>query len=561
MNIIHRIKRRVLQEQKGAALVILFMVMVVLSIIFVAFMARSISNNRASLSGKDSIQAEALAEAGIDQVKRELYELFAVYYSAQGQSSNAFNWFDDLITDPTNKYSGIPTNAVLATAANASYTVQITNVDTSISVPKYVTLVSTAVAGEVTKKVTAVISYSMSPSKVFDYSYFVNNYGWFWGGGITSQGDIRSNGDFGFNGNPSVNGDVYGSVNPDLGAAGTISGNNKNNTISQYWTQADSAARPTNPTANPQDIDGDGIVETFEYENGYDGNTDEYASQQLLEMPYLGDLTYYKSLAATKNGTIKQGGVTLVNNTHTGNIVLIGTDASPIEIDGPVVVTGDVLIKGKVKGQGTLYSGRNTHVLGDIEYVNKPSWPKPDTDPTATDALNATKDFIGIAAKGNIIVGDYTRTDWQTNVSSYLKPPFTQAYEVDPTDNGIGYVSYTSGGESYFNGNYTVNDGGTKSDGSNRKFYESSYDDTYFRTIAENSSNIRNVDAVMYTNHAFGGKVGAFTMNGSVVSRDEAIIYSGSITMNYDTRAKDKGEEFYLPRALALPHIEYLKKD
>jgi hypothetical protein len=561
MNGIKRINQRFWQGQKGAAMIILFMVVLVLSILFVAFMTRSISNNHASLTEKNSIQADTLAEAGIDQVKRELYELFQTYYSAQGQSSNAFTWFDDLVTDPTHKYSGIPKNATLPTVANAIYSVQVTSVDTSVAVPKYVTLVSTAVVSSVTKKITAVVSYSMSPSKVFNYSYFVNNYGWFYGGGITSQGDIRSNGDFEFQGNPSVNGDVYGSVNPDLGATGIISGNNSNKTISQYRSQAGSSARPTNPTADPQDINGDGIVETFPYENGYDGKTDEYASQQLLEMPYLGDLTYYKSLAATKSGTIKQGGVTLVNNTFTGNIVLIGTDANPIEISGPVVVTGDVLIKGKVKGQGTLYSGRNTHILGDIEYVNKPSWPKPDINPTGTDALNATKDFIGIAAKGNIIVGDYTRNDWQTNVSSYLKPPFTQAYKVDPTDSGIGYVSYTSKGDSYFNGNYTANDGGKKIDGSNRKFYESSYDNTYFSSIAESASSIRNVDAVMYTNHAFGGKVGAFTINGSIVSRDEAIIYTGNITMNYDTRAKDKGEEFYLPRALALPHIEYLKKD
>ncbi len=554
-------KKRSINSQKGVALIFLFMVMIVLSILFVAFMSRSISNNRASLSGKDSIQAEAMAEAGVDQAKRELYELFETYYDAQGQSSNAFIWFDDLVTDPTNKYSAIPTNAILSAVSNASYTVEITDVDTTITVPKYVTFVSTAVVGDVTKRMTAIVSYSMSPSKVFDYSYFVNNYGWFWGGGITSQGDIRSNGNFSFNGNPTVDGDVYGSVNPSLGATGSISGNNKNKTISQYWTQADDTARPTNPTANPQDIDGDGIAETFEYENGYDGSIDEYASQQLLEMPYLGDLTYYKSLAASKNGTIKQGGVTLVNGTYIGNVVLIGTDADPIEIDGPVVVTGDVLIKGKIKGQGTLYSGRNTHVLGDIEYVDGAAWPKPDTDPTGTDALNATKDFLGIAAKGNIIVGDYTRNDWKTNVRSYLKPPFTQSYKIDPTDSSIGYESYKSGGDSYFDGDYTVKDGGTKTDGSERKFYESSYDDTYFRSIAENSSSIRNVDAVMYTNHAFGGKVGAFTLNGSVVSRDEAIVYSGSITMNYDIRAKDKGEEFYLPRALALPHIEYFKKE
>ena len=279
-------------------------------------------------------------------------------------------------------------------------------------------------------------------------------------------------------------------------------------------------------------------------------------------MPYLGDLSYYTSLASSKNGTITQGGTTLVSGTYSGNIVLIGTAASPIEISGPVVVTGDVLIRGTVSGQGTIYSGRNTHILGDIEYADAASWPKPDTDPDATDALNDTKDFLGLAAKGNIVVGDYTANDWKTNVSSYLEPSFTQAYEVDPSDADIGYVSYTSGGDSYFDGDYTAYDGGTKTDGTNRRFYESSYDNSYFSSIADKSSQIRTVDAVMYTNHAFAGKVGSFTINGSLVSRDEAIIYSGNLTMNYDVRAKFRGsQDFFLPRALALPHIEYIARN
>ncbi|MFH1460021.1 MAG: type II secretion system protein [Candidatus Omnitrophota bacterium] len=548
-----------LRNKHGAALVIFCLVMVILSILFVSFMSRSVINSRDVQRSKDILQAYFLAEAGIDQVKRGLYEEFKD--NQYDYTTTAFSWFNDLPTNPGKYPGGLPTDATLTDASGATYTVQITNVDTTTAVPKDVTVVSTATVNNITKSITAVLRYSMSPSQVFDYSYFINNYGWFWGGGITSEGDIRSNGNFSFNGQPTVDGDVYASVNPDLGAAGTITGSNKNKTINQYWTQADAAARPTNPTANPQDIDGDGIDETFEYENGYDGTSDEFAAQQVLDMPFLGDLSYYSGLAVTHNGTVKQGGVTLVNNNYTGDIILIGTAANPIEIDGPVVVSGDVCIKGKVKGQGTIYSGRNTHVLGDIEYVDPPVYAKPDTDPTATDIANASKDFLGLAAKGNIVVGDYTRNDWKVNVSGYLKPSFTQAYEVDPTDNGIGYVSYYSGGDPYFNGDYTANDGGSKDDGSDRKYYESSYNDAYFNSISEPANQICNVDAVMYTNHAFAGKVGAFTLNGSIISRDEAIIYSGNITMNYDIRARDKGEEFYLPRALALPHVAYLKRD
>jgi len=538
-----------LGNEKGAALIIFFLVMIVFTILLTSFMSRSIVENRAVLSEKDSFQAYLLAEAGLDEVKRVLFEEFRD--NQYDYTTASFAWFDGL---PANYPGTLPTNATLTSVASGSYTVGITAVDATL-VPKDVTIQSTAVVNNITKTITAVIRYDMSPSQVFDFSYFINNYGWFMGGGITSNGDIRSNGNFVFGGSPTVNGDAYASINPDIGAAGTITGNTSNLTIPQYRSQADLAARPTNPTADP-DAGND-----YAYEDGYDGNSERFPAQQLLTMPYLGDLSYYRSLAASENGTIKQSGATLVNNELVGNIVLIGTDADPIEVDGPVVITGDVLIKGKITGQGTIYSGRNTHILGDIKYVDPPAWPKPDTDPTATDITNETKDFLGLAAKGNIVVGDYTKPDWIVALDSYLEPPFTQAYEVDPTDAGIGYVSYYDDGDPYFDGDYTANDGGTKSDASARKYYESSYDDAYFATVADASNQIKQVDAVMYTNHAFTGKVGAFTMNGSIVSRDEALVYSGNIDVNYDVRVKDKGEEFYLPRALALPHVQYLKKD
>ncbi len=558
-----RKKIKILIAKKGSALILLYFVMVILTTFFVVFTMRSISDYRASQRNADILEAYYLAESGLDQAKHDLNELFETYYISQGRTTNAFTWFDNLDTSAgiTAKYPNIPTNAVLPNIANSTYSVQIVSIDKTVTVPKDVAFLCTAQVNNITKSINAVARFSMSPSRVFDYSYFVNNYGWFWGGGITSQGEVRANSNFSFNGNPEVNGDVYASINPALGAGGTISGTSRNDTINQYRSQADSSARPTNPAADPQDINGDGVLETFDYENGYAGTSRHFASQQLLDMPYLGDLTYYKGLASTYNGTISQGGITLVDHEYNGNVVLIGTDANPIVVSGPVVVSGDVLIKGVIQGQGTIYSGRNTHILGDLKYKNSSTWPKPDIDPTGTDTTNNAKDFLGLAAKGNVVIGDYTRNDWKTNVTPYLKPSFTKAYEVDPTDNTIGYTQYYSGGKPYFNGNYTANDGGKKADNTNRKFYESSYTDAYIGTVADSASSIRQIDAVVYTNHAIAGKVGAFTMNGSIVSRDEAIIYSGNITMNYDLRVKSKGDDFYLPRELAAPHTQYLQRN
>ena len=310
----------------------------------------------------------------------------------------------------------------------------------------------------------------------------------------------------------------------------------------------------------------DGVGD-YDYPYGYDGTSDKFTQQAAMNMPYLGDLNYYETHAKSEGGTITQCGVTLVDNVlgddagENQDVVLIGTDSCPIEINGPVVVIGDVVIKGKVSGQGTIFSGRNTHIVGNITYQNPPAWVKPDTDPDTTDTQNATKDFLGLATKGNVVVGDYTSSDWDW-IKDYIKPPFTQAYDIDSTDAVLGYDSDGNPSNGYrFDGDYTAIDGGTKADGSDRRFFESSYSDAYIASISDSYSDITHIDAVSYTNHAFTGRVGAMTINGSIVSRDEAIGYSGNITMNYDIRVQQRqtADDFYLPRQLDTPRTRFFQ--
>jgi hypothetical protein len=82
-----------------------------------------------------------------------------------------------------------------------------------------------------------------------------------------------------------------------------------------------------------------------------------------------------------------------------------------------------------------------------------------------------------------------------------------------------------------------------------RRFYESSFSDDFINSMSD--SQVQHIDAILYTNHLLTGKVGSCVFNGCLVSRDEAIIYHGSIEMNYDVRARKGGYEFidiYLPR-------------
>ncbi len=554
-------------SRDGFMLITSYALMVFFMGMLAVMSVRVIGSNITSTYQRLHTKALYCAQAGIERVKTELYNGFMEhFYGASGAwTDSSFTWFDG-VANGTGQYS-FP---VSGTVGDGSYEVTLERVEPlDEDVGRLVILKSVGRVRNMTVTLEVGIRYGLARSKVFDYAYFINNYGWFWGNSITVNGDVRSNGDFSLRYDPKVNGDVYAGVDPELGSSGDISGTNRWDDLSTYYSTASDRARPGNPSAPSEDangngvldlgedLNGNGVLDTYTYPSGYDGDSQHYAHQTPVNMPYLGDLEFYKTVATTKGGTLKIGGSTVINGVYDGNLILVGTDANPIEIDGPVVVTGDVLIKGKVKGQGVIYAGRNVHILGNVEYVDPPSWPKPDYSPADTDTANANKDFLGLAAKGNVIIGDYTDSAWDSP-KYYLSPYFTSPYKVDATDAGNGYVSYyDADGNPWFDGDYTDYDGGKKEDGSNRRYYESSFKDSTVRQLADSYSQITQIDAFIYTNHAMAGRVGAITFNGGIVARDEAIISSGYIIMNYDVRVKDERfrDKFYLPRDLDLPRV------
>lgn len=92
-----------------------------------------------------------------------------------------------------------------------------------------------------------------------------------------------------------------------------------------------------------------------------------------------------------------------------GNLVLVGTKDNPIKLDGDVYVTGDVVIKGVVEGQGAIYSGRNVYVAGDITYKNVPQdWPLKNDAQAVQAVQQGGADELRIAARSNVVIGDWT---------------------------------------------------------------------------------------------------------------------------------------------------------
>jgi hypothetical protein len=556
----------------GALMLLLIGILVAGSFMFVSRQSHPVVTQWARYD-----QTLLAAQTAMEKVKANLYDGFEDYYQL------ARSW-DDLewVVDYAASYS---TSGVLSDILDNGATYAYSDAQVSVTVSSgsvvgtttdtrvvYVTNTVSATYEGISRTIEEVVRYTLNHSSVFDHAYFINNYGWFYGVNCVVNGDLRSNYDMDLRSYDLVlNGYSYASGVNDI--------NKPYQTWS--WSSYKSSAyssffRPTyyvDQQATVSTGKGKKTTENTDaiFEYGF-YSSDTFDDQDTLEMPYIGNLADYEEYAVENNGTIFSGSTLVVSNVYSGTgpsgvsgaadegcVVLVGTAANPIVIDGPVVIEGDVIIKGYFTGQGTIYAGRNVHIIGDLTAVNAPQWEQPDTasnfeDSTLPDNLEA--DFMGLCAKGSIVIGDYRDSGFTSSIVPYLKPPFTDDYEVTATDSDIGYVSYTSDGVSYFDGDYSAVYGEKCSDsdasvGVDRTYYESSLSDTQFGSYSPDMY-VDRLDAMIYNNHLTTGRFDSNAMiNGGVICRDEALVPNGRIYMNWDCRLalKDRFNPF-LPMEL-----------
>ena len=375
------------------------------------------------------------------------------------------------------------------------------------------------------------------PSLVFDYEYFLNNWGWWWGSSITGNGDNRSNWDFDFRYNPKVNGDVR--------ANGSITEN----------------GRPVDPLSRTP----------FGGMAGVNPVNHVHAGVPRVEMPNLLDFSYYEAKARQDGGKLYVGSSLKVNAVHTDaskpGMYLSGSNSSPIRIDGPVVIPGDVIISGKITGKGTLYVGGNLYIAGNTTYLNGPNFNTPPEmmgdagrDAWVEQNLNNGKDLIAFAVREAIFAGQVNSSDWISrcyNPSGYgLRnvgdernlgedgitgtPDDGRAY-LDTTGNGIPNSAWNDvDGDGQVDLNYNYSADIQMSSSRARKI--SDYPtDRRRRPLDYNNlstSFMNRLDGIFYTNHAGAFRLGASNaeMNGALIFRDEAIIFSSTLKFNYDSR-------------------------
>ncbi len=542
---------------------------------------------KASRKSIEDVRAAGLAQAGVEQTKAIVagaMDRMGVFDPLQGVRSlfgdaNVGERVDTLRAQP-----------MLSNGVNVGeYTVAMTMIQDN---PQDVTVEITSTGyvpaapenlrpGEhlaAWDSVTVTVRMSVAPSSVFDYSYFVNNWGWLYGNTITINGNARSNGQMDVGGyRPKITGQpIYDAVEWD-GSNATLGSLTSEGGLYSGWD-----------VANADRVQGTGGAAP----NNYD-------FEDQIEMPNLTDLTRYEALATREGSSITVGGVVVSDGivgddpAESQNLFLVGTRSDPIVLNGPVVVRGDVMISGFVTGQGTLYSGGNAYIPDSIEYLNGPTSSRP-----AQNSRQATeswlerswdKDFLGVFARENVVVGDFTDSTWRRYVKGWLSSPMNSSDE----DSGTDLIPHTRAGKDGVYGTadddvlegdnvfsvevysaaddalgvippgFSIGDAipgtGEDIDGDGQRdgtLTLADFDFTDPLVTAHWEGNMpasgisrysdiasmyaNNLDGTFYTNHAFSwvvfGRQPA-RINGAMIARNENIVYGTSkLDFNYDAR-------------------------
>lgn len=626
VNPIHRKGKK--SKQRGVALLVTFGLMMIITIAATSYIDRATMAIRLARHNTKEVQTTHLCDAGVQAVMLQLWRPFK-------QSQIFVDMDTNLIgaTEAVPKGSQAGQLQSVGRYASGVVSYWTPNGDTYSRMVKIRSIGwiddnnnSIADAGEARKTVEVIAEFRLARSRVFDYTYFINNYGWMSGFSPTSlivNGDMRSNANFDFiSGSGTINGSVVASMNEKLlpAAAGLVNAtplkmsdstyattfNNvstphrtrmrqpydpakhgaigsadfekwrdlvffseaqiANNRIfgaaiedsngSRNWintsgtsTETMLDSRPTEEIimpdlrdfGNPTDVADEG-GKRFARSKAYTDDKATYAdgtanpnfsgnagSQLEFLSPGVPNVNYKGAYVDVWDATLNSGAGAYKrvssNGVVSGSALLIGTDSKPIRIHGPVAINGDVAVSGTVQGQGTLYAKRNIHIIGSFKYKNPPNFTG--SNMNTIEAAAEKADFVGLAASQSIIMGDTTA--FGTNPLQYMTPPFTKG-RLD--DNGNVIPAYNA----------------NEIDGWGIKKYQSilQFDNaTKVAYKAAAAGGVNQIDAVLYTNFVGGGNVGTsgggMTLNGTIISRDEAIVtWSLPIRMNYDNRIRER---------------------
>ncbi|QHI70832.1 hypothetical protein [Tichowtungia aerotolerans] len=566
------------EQKEGFVLTAVMMLILLASFIGGAFLLSARGTNTSIENWKAYDECLLAVQSGLETVNYSMYTnlLNDIYLNGNRRDSldvlaNKDFSIDVIVTDGVASPVGVSSASVGSQSVSASaITVTVTVASGAMDevVPENrseVMINCDAVASYrgVKRRVKEVVTYNYngvaelpggSEGSVFDNVFFIDNHGFFSGVNCDFNGDVGANLDIDLKySSIRLNGDAY------AGGECTSKKLYKSLAWNDYGTQDFAGIFFGNRVRPALYTDYNRSNTNTYYNQGYAEGVNFYEEQDLKELPFIGPLSDYEEYAIAVSGSASDSSTTVtgvwgddagedagIGTNDTGCLVLVGTEANPIRLDGVVVARQDIYIKGYYTGQGTLYAGRNVHVLGNLIAVNQASWPHPDPNPLATAAANQSADFLGLCAKGSLIFGDHRGLD-----TSYLDEPHTASHASDITDASLGYVSYYVDGEPYFDGDYRQADGNgaeQRTDGSLRHFYQPILSNSDIDAIGV-SADVGLFDAVLYANHLIAGNFAENSiLNGAFICRDESVKRHGNLALNWDARLGSltmDGESFY----------------
>ncbi|MER3402949.1 MAG: hypothetical protein C4337_06545 [Armatimonadota bacterium] len=589
-------KQRMRRRDRGSALVTTLITSGLTIVTATAYLEIATQDLRTAAARLREVATMNLAEAGLNAISQDLWREF--------KSNQRFTNLDSALTGASPTAPRRVMNGVLVGVGN--YTVSVIVYQQVDSYTRRLTLRSVGWQdrnhngnldpNEPRQVLDQTLDLALSRSAVFDYAYFVNNYGWMYGFDneqLVMNGDARSNGDFEFRGGrPVINGSIIASRNEKLTPradgriileGGIAPRQWDNGTYAsrqdQFMRQAYNSSlhgaygsstfdlwRDYVYNAQGQMLNGSPFGAVLADVNGtrrFDGTVLDNRPTSELIMPDLNDLTHYLTLSQTwrdprptfSDGTSnpnynQPASIEVwnpsrnryervdVNGVINGSVALIGYKDKPIRIRGPITVTVDVVIRGYVEGQGTLYAGRNVHIVGDIIYKNPPDFRGTNLNTVLN--TNERKDALGLAARGSIMMGN-TRKFGDPYPLRYMTPPFTRGRYDDNGD----WIPPFNARDIDYTGRMRYQSAYGSADQSDIERLATNVDIDGNGTVDDDERGISRIDAIMFTNFVGGGNLATdgrgLTVNGTIIAKDEAmVLYSLPLRFNYDWRIRER---------------------
>jgi hypothetical protein len=387
-------------------------------------------------------------------------------------------------------------------------------------------------------------------SLVFDYEYFLNNWGWWWGSTITGNGAQRANWDFDFRDGPTVNGSILAADQVDENEVpiqdyptapfGGLAGSDVTNLVHQGAPRVDmpNLLNFSNYTATA-------LANTAS--NGLWVGTNQVVAGVLTN--------YYTPNPGGNAGNLSP---------QTG-LYVVGSANTPIVIKGTVVIPGDLVIQGTVTGQGTLYVGGNLYIANNITYAHGPDFSTPPETqaPAARDAWvaqNMTNDLIAYAVRGSILTGDVTDPDWINYCYYYPGSGLSVVGDeshlgadgiASTPDDNIPYLHadgtmstwYDADGDGTTNSNYNYNTDINMT--AARASQIIGYPKVNGAPVPYNqvaTDNMGTLEGIFYTDHAAAMRLEQYNtvFHGVIVSRNEQIVFQDYLNLIYDSRVNSR---------------------